>query len=94
MILVSHNVFGLFVHHPSWSVEGGTRYRNTLTEDALSGLQEFFLQPFINDRSKYFNVGVINHVYIIVENTFTFSEQTKKKQWGAIRFMRDCKYIH
>ena len=23
MILVCHNVFGLFVQHPSWSVEGG-----------------------------------------------------------------------
>ena len=31
MILVFHKIFGLFVQHPSWSVEGaGLRYRNTL----------------------------------------------------------------
>ena len=25
MVLVCYNVFGLFVRHPSWSVEGGTK---------------------------------------------------------------------
>ena len=25
MVLVCYNLFGLFVRHPSWSVEGGTK---------------------------------------------------------------------
>ena len=35
IVLVWHNVFGYFVRHSSWSVEGELRYRNTLyTEKA------------------------------------------------------------
>ena len=38
MILVCYNVFGLFVRHLSWSVEGGLRYRNTLYKTPINDI--------------------------------------------------------
>ena len=37
MVLVCHNVLGLFVRHPSWSVEGGTKVSKHPIDDDGDG---------------------------------------------------------